>query len=176
GRSVFGRAARGLLFVPLGLVCWMAVAAQPPLSAVRISEIAVEMSGVDGAPAIELFNDGSSPMSLNGTALVVGDQAVTLSGLADTAPGGTVVIRWNQEGVSGGGQFFTGKTAPLDPARGSAALFQGERVDNAAEMLAYVQWGAPDAPHAALAGQAGLWDSAACLPPLVAGQSLALLP
>ena len=110
GRSVFGRAARGLLFVPLGLVCWMAVAAQPPLSAVRISEIAVEMSGVDGAPAIELFNDGSSPMSLNGTALVVGDQAVTLSGLADTAPGGTVVIRWNQEGVSGGGSTGFGSS------------------------------------------------------------------
>jgi hypothetical protein len=180
------RAARGWLIVPLGLVCFMAVAAQPMLTRVRISEIAADPSAGDGAPAIELFNDGPSPVSLNGAALVVGDQVVTLSGLADTPPGGTVLVRWNQEGVSGGSQFFTGAMTSLDPAQGSAALFRSGRTDDAAELLAFVQWGQErsdargsaggDGPRAALAGQAGLWDPAVFLPPPAAGQSLTLLP
>jgi hypothetical protein len=179
-RSFFGRAARGMVLVPLGLVCLMAAAARPSMTAVHISEIAADPGGASGAPAIELFNAGSSPVSLNGAAVVAGDQVVILKGLADTAPGGIVLIRWNQEGASGGSQFFTGKTIPLDPARGSVELFRSDRIDDAGEMLSYIQWGRPgasgDAPGASLAGQAGLWDPAAFLSPPAAGQSLMLLP
>lgn len=175
-RSALGRAARGLTILPLGLVCFMAVAAQPPLAAVRISEIAADASAGEGAPAIELLNDGASPLSLNGAVVVAGGQVVPLSGLADVAPGGTVVIRWNQTGASGGSQYFTGSVTPLDPARGSVALFRSDRIDAAGAMLAYVQWGAPDPPRAALAEEAGLWEPAALLPPAGPGQSLALLP
>jgi hypothetical protein len=161
-----------MLILPLALFCLMAVAAPPPLPAVRISEIAAD----GGAAAIELLNTGSSPVSLNGAVIVAGDQVTTLTGLADTAPGGTVLVRWNQEGLSSGSEFFTGKLPPLDPAAGSAALFKSSRIDDAEALLAYIQWGAPDASLAALAGQAGLWAPAAFLPAPAAGQSLTLLP
>src|SRR5690349_4388446 len=126
GRSVFGRAARGMLILPLALFCLMAVAA-PPLTAVRISEIATAAGGPAG---IELLNTESSPVSLNGAVLVVDNQTVTLSGLADMAPGGTVVVHWNREGLSSGSEFFTGKLPPLDPAAGTAALFKSARIDD----------------------------------------------
>jgi len=174
-RSWVRSVGRGLLLLPIGLFCLIATAAPPPVG-VRISEIEVDPDGGGGSPAIELFNDGSSPVSLNGAVIAVDDQVVTLSGLADTAPGGTVVVRWNQAGVSGGDRFFTGPMPPLDPARGSVALFKSGRIQDASELLGYVQWGDGNAPRAALAGQAGVWDPAAVLPPLPAGQSLALLP
>jgi hypothetical protein len=169
------RTARCHLAVATGLLGLLTLPAQAQLSTVRISEILADPTGPNTSQAIELFNAGSSPVSLNGAALASNDQARTLAGLADLPPGGTLVIRWNQSGASAGNQFFTGPTFALNPAQGNLALFKSSQVTNAGELLAFVQWGAPSQIRADLAAQTTLWDPAAFLSTAPEGQAMALL-
>jgi Lamin Tail Domain len=167
------RVARCALSVALPF-CALPACAQ--INTVRISEILADPAGSNEMQAIELFNAGPAAVSLNGAAIASGDQVVTLSGLADVPPGGTVVIQWNQDGSSSGNQLFTGATFELDPAEGNLALFKSSQVTRAGEMVAFVQWGAPNQTRADLAAQAALWDAASFVQPAAEGQAMALLP
>jgi hypothetical protein len=165
-------------FLALGLssLGLLVLAAQPPEPSLLISELLLDPVGPNTTQRIELFNAGAAPVSVNGAMLAVGDRISPLSGLAAVAPGGVVVIQWNQTGSASGSQFFTGKTVELNPAQGDVALFRSSQLNNPGEMLAYVQWGAARQARAALAEQAGLWDAATFLPRAAEGQSLMLLP
>jgi hypothetical protein len=154
----------------------LALPAQAQISTVRISEILADPTGPNTTQAVELFNAGSVPVSLNGAVIAANNQSFTLAGLADLPPGGTFLLRWNQSGSSSGNQFFTGPTAALNPAQGSLALFKSSQLTNPSELIAFVQWGAANQAHADLAAQSTLWDPAAFLTPAPEGQAMALLP
>jgi hypothetical protein len=157
----------------VAVILLSAVPLRADLADVRIAEV---KPGPSGGSFAELLNVGPEPVSLDGAFLASDDSIVRLGGLAVVPPGEAVVVHWNATGTTGGREFFTGTTSAWTPTRGNLSLHRSSQVGTAADMIAYVQWGAANQARAAVALAGGLWDAAAFLPVVAETQSLALVP
>lgn len=170
------------------------------LADLRIAEVLADPMGPEaGATAVEVLNVGALPVDLEG--LVISAQAMpwmTPAGVT-LAPGDVAVFHLNASPAPGGppgadrlelnGAVATrsdsgpGTAAAydihvttfvdLDPAGDSFCLFANmDDFNDPANMLDFVQWGAPGQPGESVADSAGLWTAGAYFPAALEGLSM----
>ncbi len=164
-------------------VAAMTVAAGPSAADVVLNEVVGDPVGPNsGFQKVELYNNGSSPESLDGLFLCAfpsywGLPAVTLD------PGAYLIVHWNTDGVDVPGEAYTGTTGVQDLGNPhSLAIYEntgaGPQPDWAdpAMIRDFVQWGAGNQMRSDVADSAGIWDATLAVTVPAEGLSLGLLP
>jgi plastocyanin len=134
-------------------------------SSFRITEVQYDEAA--GKDRIEIANLGGDPGDLGKYRIAIRSSAavtVPYEKLPVSTSPGRVVIHPNETGTTTPAEFYMAGIGDL-PLSGSVALYAPDTkppttLDDASQIIDFVQWGAPNQPNANAAVAAGIWPSA----------------
>jgi hypothetical protein len=140
-----------------------------------LNEILADPTGPNaGATVVEVFNGGALAVNLNGWQWTTQFTNGAFGSNQTLGAGKYLLIQMNAIGTTNDTTLFTGAgTVDLNPAAGSFALYKNS-VDfsNPANLVDFVQWGAPGQANEAEAIAAAQWNTGGFVPVVAEGHSI----
>jgi plastocyanin len=141
----------------------------------RVTEVQYnEASGLD---KFEITNLGTVLGDLGRYRFALGATVASISASSiPIAPGATLTIHANQSGSNTSTDVFLPALGPLNDVAGSVALYAPNTVspalDDATQILDFVEWGSGGQGNEATAVSAGLWSAGATAPSVAVGHTI----